>query len=129
MRLVLFAAVFLALASGAFAAEPKKPKPVDIKSEILNNCGAIPLGLTLTMDAKSATKEEMENAKQEVMKFIIQVDAFQECMARLAAVLGERLSDNDKRLMAAAIDRSQQEKEALGNDYNTLVDQYNNLHQ
>jgi len=129
MRFVLFAALCVALATTAWAAsEPKKPKPVDIKKEILNSCGSIPFGPTLVMDAKNATKEEMENAKQDVQTFITQVDSYQDCMIRLANTLAERLSDNDKKLMAAAIDRSQEEKEALGNDYNKLVDQYNKLH-
>ncbi len=128
MRVVLFAALSLVFATGSFAAEPKKPKPVDIKKEILENCGGIPFGPTIVMDAKTATKEEMENAKADVQTFIGQVDSYQVCMGKLANTLGVRLSDNDKRTMAAAIDRSQQEKEALGNDYNKLVDQYNKLH-
>lgn len=128
MRVVLFALLSLVLATGAWAAEPKKPKPVDIKKEILDNCSGIPFGPTIVMDAKTVTKEEMENAKADVQAFINQVDAFQVCMVKLANTLGERLSDNDKRIMGAAIDRSQKEKEALGNDYNKLVDQYNKLH-
>jgi hypothetical protein len=115
-------------ASGAIAAEPKKPKPVDIKKEILDTCGSIPYGPTIVMDAKTATKEEMENAKSDVVAFISQSDVYQECLANLTTKLADRLSDNDKRLLAAAADRSQQEKEALGNDYNKLVDAYNKLH-
>ena len=119
------------VASAAFAAtssEPKKPKPVDIKAEILGKCGSIPYGPTLVMDAKTATKEEMENAKHDVLAFIAESDRYQDCLLRLANSLGPRLSDNDKRILAAAIDRSQQEKETLGNDYNKLVDNYNKLH-
>jgi hypothetical protein len=128
MRVLLLAALSLAFASGALAADPKKPKPVDIKKEIVEKCGGIPFGPTIVMDAKTATKQEMENAKQDVLAFIGQVDGFQDCMIKLATNLGERLTDADKRLMGAAIDRSQQEKEALGNDYNKLVEQYNKLH-
>jgi hypothetical protein len=128
MRLVLFAALSLAFVGGALAAEPKKPKPVDIKKEILDNCGAIPFGPTIVMDAKTATKEEMKNAGEDVKAFIAQVDAYQDCMERLRAQLKERLSENDNRLMDAAVNRSQEEKVALGNDYNKLVDQWNKLH-
>jgi hypothetical protein len=128
MRVVLFALLSVGLAFGAAAAEPKKPKPVDIKAEILNNCGSIPYGPTIVMDAKTATKEEMENAKSEVVGFINQSDVYQACLLKLAETLGPRLTDNDKRLLVAAIERSQQEKEALGNDYNKLVDAYNKLH-
>ncbi|MBP6014980.1 MAG: hypothetical protein KBA31_22345 [Alphaproteobacteria bacterium] len=120
---------FTALAAmAATSSEPKKPTPVNIKAEIVSKCGTIPYGPTLVMDAKTATKEEMENAKQDVVAFITQSDAYQDCLVRLANSLGPRLSDNDKRLIAAAIERSQQEKEALGNDYNKLVDNYNKLH-
>ena len=121
-------AAFVAQAAVAATGEPQKPKPVDIKAEILGKCGSIPYGPTIVMDAKTATKQEMENAKQDVMAFIAQSDAYQDCLIKLANSLGPRLSDSDKRLIGAAIDRSQQEKEALGNDYNKLVDNYNKLH-
>ena len=125
---VLCVAVALGLAAGSFAAAPKTPKPVDIKKEILETCGSIPYGPTLVMDAKSATKEEMENAKADVVAFIAQADIYQECLAKLEIKLADRLSVNDRRLIAAAANRAQQEKEALGNDYNKLVDAYNKLH-
>ena len=91
----------------------------------LTKDGALPLP---PPDAKTATKEEMENAKADVEAFIIQSDVYQDCLAKLTTKFADRLSDNDKRLLAAAADRSQQEKEALGNDYNKLVDAYNKLH-
>ena len=123
--------VFLA-AQGAIAAtsssEPAKPKPVDIKKEILSKCGSLPYGPTLVMDAKTATKQEMENAKEDVVAFIKQSDAYQDCLLKLANSLQPNLTESDLRLIAAAIDRSQKEKEALGNDYNKLVDNYNKLH-
>ena len=132
MRVILSLSLSLIVAAGfafgASAAEPKKPKPVDIKKEILEACGSLPYGPTIVMDAKTATKEEMETAKSDVVAFITQSDSYQECLDKLATKLGERLSDNDKRLLGAAITRSQQEKEALGNDYNKLVDAYNKLH-
>ena len=133
MRSILTGAVIVALAAHAAIAatsgsDPKKPKPVDIKAEILDKCGSIPYGPTIVMDAKTATKEEMQNAKEDVQTFIAQSDAYQECLLKLADSLGPRLTDNDKRILGAAIDRSQQEKEALGNDYNKLVDAYNKLH-
>ena len=123
-------AVFVAHAAVAATSgkDPKQPKPVDIKAEILGKCGSIPYGPTIVMDAKTATKEEMEVAKEDVLAFIAQSDAYQECLLKLAESLGPRLTDNDKRLIGAAIDRSQKEKEALGNDYNKLVDNYNKLH-
>lgn len=129
MRILLLAALSVALAVGASGApnEPKKPKPVDIKKEIVNTCGSMPFGL-VDMNGKTSTKAEMEEAKFQVTAFITEVDVYQECILRLAKTLGERLSDNDKRILAAAIVQSQSEKEAVGKAYNEAVDDYNKTH-
>lgn len=128
MRGIVLSALSLAVAAGvafgATAAEPKKPKPVDIKKEMVEKCGAEPYGL-VDLDGKTATKDEMEEAKFQVTSFITQVDVYQECLIKLANALGERLSDNDKRIMAVSIDRTQKEKEAVGNSYNQAVDDFN----
>jgi hypothetical protein len=117
-------AVAVGLAFGAVAAEPKKPKPVDIKKEVLEKCGAEPYGM-VDLNGKTATKDEMEEAKFQVTAFITQVDVYQECLIKLAESLKDRLSDNDKRVLAASIQRSQEEKEAVGKAYNQAVDDYN----
>lgn len=117
-------AVSAGVAFGAVAAEPKKPKPVDIKKEMTEKCGSIPYGL-VDLNGKTATKEEMEEAKFQVTAFITQNDVYQECILKLANSLSERLSDNDKRILGAAIDQSQQEKEAVGKAYNQAVDDFN----
>lgn len=129
MRFVLLAALFVALAAGASAAsnEPKKPKPVDIKKEIINTCGSMPFGL-VDMNGKTATKAEMEEAKFQVTAFITQVDVYQECLLKLAKTLGVRLTDNDKRILAAAVLQSQSEKEAVGKAFNDAVEDYNKTH-
>lgn len=117
-------AVAAGLAFGAGAAEPKKPKPVDIKKEMSEKCGAEPYGL-VDLNGKTATKEEMEEAKFQVTAFITQVDVYQECLIKLAEALKDRLSDNDKRILATSIQRSQEEKEAVGKSYNQAVDDFN----
>jgi hypothetical protein len=117
-------AIASGLAFGATAAEPKKPKPVDIKKEMLEKCGAEPYGL-VDLDGKTASKDEMEEAKFQVTSFITQVDVYQECLLKLATSLGDRLTDNDKRVMGSAITRSQSEKEAVGAAYNKAVDDFN----
>jgi hypothetical protein len=117
-------AIVTGLAFGATAAEPKKPKPVDIKKEMVEKCGAEPYGL-VDLDGKTATKEEMEEAKFQVTAFITQVDVYQECILKLATALGDRTTDNDKRILGAAITRSQEEKEAVGAAYNKAVDDFN----
>jgi len=131
MRVAFYAVVSLVmalgLASASLAADPKKPKPVDIKKEVLDKCGSIPYGL-VDLNGKTATKEEMEEGKFQVTSFITQVDVYQECLLKLANTLGERLSDNDKRVLGAAIDQSQQEKEAVGKAYNQAVDDFNKSH-
>jgi hypothetical protein len=128
MRVVFYAFLSLVLALGvASAAEPKKPKPVEIKKEILDKCGSIPYGL-VDLNGKTATKEEMEEGKFQVTSFITQVDVYQECLLKLANTLAERLSDNDKRVLAAAIEQSQKEKEAVGKAYNEAVEDFNKSH-
>lgn len=129
MRFVLLAALSVALAVGASAApsEPKKPKPVDIRKEIVGKCGSMPFGL-VDMNGKTSTKAEMEEAKFQVTAFITEVDVYQDCLLRLAKTLGERLTDNDKRILAAAVAQSQNEKEAVGKAYNEAVDDYNKTH-
>jgi len=117
-------AIVTGLAFGATAAEPKKPKPVDIKKEMVEKCGAEPYGL-VDLDGKTASKEEMEEAKFQVTAFITQVDVYQECLLKLADSLKDRLTDNDKRFMGASITRSQEEKEAVGAAYNKAVDDFN----
>jgi hypothetical protein len=117
-------AIVTGLAFGAVAAEPKKPKPVDIKKEMTEKCGAEPYGL-VELNGKTATKEEMEEAKFQVTSFITQVDVYQECILKLATSLADRLSDNDKRILGTSIQRSQEEKEAVGNAYNKAVDDFN----
>lgn len=128
MRVTFLSALAFAIASGvafgATAAEPKKPKPVDIKKEMVEKCGAEPYGL-VDLDGKTASKEEMEEAKFQVTAFITQVDVYQECLLKLATALGDRTSDNDKRILGAAIQRSQSEKEAVGTAYNKAVDDFN----
>lgn len=131
MRFVFCAILSLIFAVGALAAstssDPKKPKPVDIKKEIIDKCGSIPYGL-VDINGKNATKEEMEEGKFQVTSFITQVDVYQECMLKLADSLGERLTPNDGRLMAAAIAQSQSEKEAVGAAFNNAVCEYNFVH-
>ncbi|MDZ4868333.1 MAG: hypothetical protein SGI91_13515 [Alphaproteobacteria bacterium] len=128
MRVVFLSALAFAVASGlafgATAAEPKKPKPVDIKKEMIEKCGAEPYGL-VDLEGKTASKEEMEEAKFQVTAFITQVDVYQECILKLATALGDRTTENDKRILGAAITRSQEEKEAVGTAYNKAVDDFN----
>lgn len=126
MRVVLVSALAFAVALGGAAAAPseKKPKPVDIKKEMVEKCGAEPYGI-VDLDGKTATKDEMEEAKFQVTSFITQVDVYQECILKLANSLTERLSDNDKRVLGASIQRSQEEKEAVGAAYNKAVDDFN----
>ncbi len=124
MRVVLFALLSIGLAFGASAAEPKKPKPVDIKKEIVDKCGAIPYGV-VEMNGKTATKDEMEEGKFQVTSFITQVDVYQECLVKLEKALGARLSDYDHRVIAAAVEHSQKEKEAVANAFNQAVEDFN----
>jgi len=128
MRFVLCAILSLVFVTGAWAAststDPKKPKPVDVKKEILDKCGSIPYGL-VDIQGRSATKEQMEEGKFQVTSFITQVDVYQDCMLKLVDALGQRLTPNDLRLINAAIAQSQSEKEAVGAAFNNAVCEYN----
>jgi hypothetical protein len=130
MRFFFAAFAVLLATSTAIAAqsgEPKKPKPVDIRKEMSEKCGLPPYGL-VDLNGKTATKDQMEEAKFQVTSFITQVDVYQECLLKLANALGDRLTDNDRRILGAAIQQSQEEKEAVGNAYNQAVDDYNKTH-
>jgi hypothetical protein len=121
MRAIGFAAAAFLIVRAAVAAEA----PVDIKKEVLTACGSIPMGPTLVIDPKTATKEDMLRTRDLVADFIKKSDSYQACLMRLAEKLKDRITDTDKLIIAGAIERSQQEKEALGNDYNNLADAYN----
>jgi hypothetical protein len=124
---VLSIAVAAGVAFGATSGEPKKPKPVDIKKEMDEKCGAAPYGL-VDLNGKTATKEEMEEAKFQVTSFITQVDVYQDCMIKLATSLKDRLSPNDQRVMGLTMAQSQAEKEAVGASFNNAVCEYNQAH-
>jgi hypothetical protein len=130
MRALILSALSVALAAGvAFAAttgDPKKPKPVDVQKEMDEKCGPAPYGL-VDLNGKTASKEEMEEAKFQVTSFITQVDVYQDCMLRLAKTLGDRLTDKDARTMSIAIAQSQSEKEAVGAAFNNAVCEYNHV--
>ena len=128
MRVVLVAAAaaafVLGTSLGTLAAEPKKPKPVDIKKEIDEKCGSAPYGV-VDLNGKTASREQMEEAKFQVTSFITQADVYQDCMFKLATSLADRLTDNDRRIMGLVIAQSQDEKEAVGAAFNDAVCEFN----
>jgi hypothetical protein len=127
MRVLFVAAAVSALFAGAaFAADSpgKPPKAVDIRKELGDKCGAAPYGL-VDLNGKTASKEELEEAKFQVTSFITQADVYQECVWKLAETHAAVLTDSDKRLLATALKVSQDEKEAVGNGFNNAVCEYN----
>ena len=129
MRVLFVAAAVSALFAGAaFAADPAKPaKTVDIKKQLGDKCGSAPYGL-VDLNGKTASKEELEEAKFQVTSFITQADVYQECVWKLAETYATVLTDSDKRLLATALQVSQDEKEAVGNGFNNAVCEYNMAH-
>lgn len=129
MRVLIVAAAVSALFTGAaFAADAAKPaKTVDIKKQLGDKCGAPPYGL-VDLNGKTASKEELEEAKFQVTSFITQADVYQECVWKLAETYAAVLTDSDKRLLATALKVSQDEKEAVGNGFNNAVCEYNLAH-
>lgn len=126
MRVAFISAVSVLVAGIAFAAPGagKPPKAVDIKKELGEKCGSAPYGL-VDLNGKTATKNELEEAKFQVTNFITQADVYQDCVYKLAETHAAVLTDNDKRLLASALKVSQDEKEAVGSAFNNAVCEYN----
>jgi hypothetical protein len=128
MRVIVVAAVSVALAGAVFAATPAKPpKTVNIKKELSEKCGSPPYGL-VDLNGKTASKEELEEAKFQVTSFITQADVYQECVWKIAETHAAVLTDNDKRLLATALQVSQDEKAAVGSAFNNAVCEYHAAH-
>jgi hypothetical protein len=126
MRVAVVAAISVLVAGAAFAAPTpgKPPKPVDIKKELGEKCGSAPYGL-VDLNGKTASKDELEEAKFQVTSFITQADVYQDCVYKLAETHAAVLTDPDKRLLATALKVSQDEKEAVGASFNNAVCEYN----
>lgn len=127
MRVVVLAALSLVFAATAVIAAPtdgKAPKPIDIKKELNEQCGAAPYGL-VELNGATASKAELEEAKFQVTSFITQADVYQDCVLKLNAKLGAALTENDRRVLAVALKISQDEKEAVGAAFNNAVCEYN----
>ena len=126
MRVFFVAAVSALFATAAFAAPApgKPPKTVDIRKALGDKCGSAPYGL-VDLNGKTATKEELEEAKFQVTSFITQADVYQDCVYKLAEANAAVLTDTDKRLLATALKVSQDEKEAVGAGFNNAVCEYN----
>ena len=125
MRVSVFvAAVCVLFAGTAIAAAIKPDKTVDMRKQLGDKCGSAPYGL-VDLNGKTATKEELEEAKFQVTSFITQADVYQDCVYKLAETHAAVLTDNDKRLLATALKVSQDEKEAVGAAFNNAVCEYN----
>ncbi|MFM9864251.1 MAG: hypothetical protein ACKVRO_11650 [Micropepsaceae bacterium] len=126
MRVFVAAAVSVLFAAVAIAAPTpgKAPKPVDIKKELGDKCGSAPYGL-VDLNGKTASKDELEEAKFQITSFITQADVYQECVYKLAETHAAVLTGPDKRLLGTALQVSQDEKEAVGNAFNNAVCEYN----
>jgi hypothetical protein len=126
MRVFLIAAVCVGVAGVAVAApgSGKPPKPVDIRKELTDKCGAPPYGL-VELNGATASKGELEEAKFQVTSFITQTDVYQDCVLKLHDTHGPVLTDNDKYVLALALKVSQDEKEAVGKAFNNAICEYN----
>ena len=126
MRVAVVAALSVLIAGVALGApsDGKPPKPLDVKKELGEKCGAPPYGI-VELNGKTASKDELEEAKFQVTAFITQSDVYQECVDKLATALDARMNDNDRRLLATALKMSQDEKEAVGVAFNNAVCEYN----
>jgi hypothetical protein len=129
MRVLVFAAVSVVLAGAALAAPSPAggaapPKPLDVRKTVNEKCGGAPYGI-VELNGKTASKQELEDAKLQVTSFITQADVYQDCIVKITAALDKSLTPADIRFLATALKISQDEKEAVGNAFNNAVCEYN----
>ena len=105
--------------------------PLDIKAEVKAKCGLVPLG-AVVLDGKIATKDEMQEGKNQVTIFMEATDMFQDCVLRVAESFKDKvthkLTPKDEAVIVAIVNSSQKEKESLGKTYNEAVDAFNAAH-
>lgn len=130
MRIPLLAVVLLPLATwSAIAASQSTSstgaKTIKIKEEIVKKCAGFPYAPTLMMDAKTATIEDMKEAKRAVDTYLVEVANYEKCLISLGKSLDGQMSQKDTDFVIQVINRVLDERDILAIDFNKLVDDYN----
>jgi hypothetical protein len=136
LRILFSFAAFVCLTVPVFAVQqggstpaPTKDnsKPINIQEVISSKCGSAPLGL-VELNGATATKDQMEDAKYQVVKFMTESDVYADCVAKASAAVENKLTDGDKLTIAKIGAALQNEKESVANSYNQAVDDFNTAH-
>jgi hypothetical protein len=100
-------------------------KTIKIKDEILRTCAGFPYAPTLAMDAKTATIDDMKDAKGAVDTYLLEVANYEKCLISLGKSLDGKITAKDSDFIISVINRALDERDVLAIEFNKLVDEYN----
>jgi hypothetical protein len=100
-------------------------KTIKIKDEILRTCAGFPYAPTLAMDAKTATIDDMKDAKGAVDTYLLEVANYEKCLISLGKSLDGKIAAKDTDFIISVINRALDERDVLALEFNKLVDEYN----
>jgi hypothetical protein len=100
-------------------------KTIKIKDEILRTCAGFPYAPTLAMDAKTATIDDMKDAKGAVDTYLLEVANYEKCLISLGKSLDGKITGKDTDFIISVINRALDERDVLALEFNKLVDEYN----
>lgn len=132
MRISCLAALLLPLAAysaqAASSSTSTGNKTIKIKEEIVKTCAGFPYAPTIMMDAKTASIEEMKEAKSSVDTYLTEVANYEKCLISLGKSLDGKMTEKDSDYIIQVINRALDERDVLAIDFNKLVDEYNAAH-
>ncbi len=100
-------------------------KTIKIKDEILRTCAGFPYAPTLAMDAKTATIDDMKDARGAVDTYLLEVANYEKCLISLGKSLDGKIAAKDSDFIISVINRALDERDVLAIEFNKLVDEYN----
>ena len=116
-------AAFSAMAAGSSSSTGTKT--IKIKDEILRTCAGFPYAPTLAMDAKTATIDDMKDARGAVDTYLLEVANYEKCLISLGKSLDGKIAAKDSDFIISVINRALDERDVLAIEFNKLVDEYN----
>jgi len=116
-------AAFSAMAAGSSSSTGAKT--IKIKDEILKTCAGFPYAPTVAMDAKTATIDDMKDARGAVDTYLMEVANYEKCLISLGKSLEGKMTEKDSDFIISVINRALDERDVLAIDFNKLVDEYN----
>jgi hypothetical protein len=77
------------------------------------------------MDAKTATIDDMKDAKGAVDTYLLEVANYEKCLISLGKSLDGKITGKDTDFIISVINRALDERDVLALEFNKLVDEYN----